>query len=222
MARIRSIKPETWTDEKMVEMSPLARLLFIGLWNFADDDGRMVYSPTRIKLQIIPADSCDISALLGEIRGKLLIQVYAVDGIEYLQIVNFSKHQKVDKRTASKYPSPPALSAESPRITPPDQGRDQGRDQGKETPFAPDDSANRREPKKSRISFDPEKAAFQGIGEEDELRWQDAYPAVPIPPAIAQAASWLKANPANRKSNCERFLVNWFKREQDKAGRVSR
>lgn len=147
MARIRSIKPETWTDEKMVEMSPLARLLFIGLWNFADDDGRMVYSPTRIKLQILPADSCDISALLGEIRGKLLIQVYAVDGIEYLQIVNFSKHQKVDKRTASKYPSPPALSAESPRITPPDQGRDQGREEksivGQKPDVAPRNSESR-------------------------------------------------------------------------------
>lgn len=117
----------------MVEMSPLARLLFIGLWNFADDEGRMVYSPTRIKLQILPADSADISALLGEIRGKSLIQVYAVDGVEYLQIVNFAKHQKVDKRTPSKYPAQTAVSAESPRITPPDQGRDQGRDQGKDT-----------------------------------------------------------------------------------------
>lgn len=134
MARIRSIKPETWTDEKMVEMSPLARLLFIGLWNFADDEGRMVYSPTRIKLQILPADSADISELLGEIRGKLLVQVYAVDGVEYLQIVNFAKHQRVDKRTESKYPPPPSVppnSAEPPRIPTPDQGRDQGRDQGK-------------------------------------------------------------------------------------------
>lgn len=86
--------------------------------------------------------------------------------------------------------------------------------------FAPD--ASRRGPKVngSRVSFDPLKGAFQGITEDDELRWQDAYPAVPIPPAIAQAAAWLKANPANRKSNNERFLVNWFKREQDKAGRV--
>lgn len=73
-----------------------------------------------------------------------------------------------------------------------------------------------------RIEFDPLKAAFLGITEEDELRWQDAYPAVPIPPAIAQAAAWLQANPANRKKNNERFLVNWFSRSQDKAARVRR
>ena len=118
MARIRSIKPDIWTDEHFVELSPLARLLFIGLWNFADDDGRMEYSPTRIKLQILPADSCDISELLGEIRGKHRVVVYEVDGKEYLQVVNFTKHQKVDKRTPSKYPEQQAKPAESRRIVP--------------------------------------------------------------------------------------------------------
>lgn len=71
-----------------------------------------------------------------------------------------------------------------------------------------------------RIGFDLGTGQFTGITTEDQLRWQDAYPAVPIPGAIAQAAAWLKANPANRKSNNERYLVNWFKRDQDKAGRV--
>jgi hypothetical protein len=79
---------------------------------------------------------------------------------------------------------------------------------------------SRSQPKKYRIEFDLQAGAFQGITVEDELRWQDAYPAVPIPPEIGRAAAWLKANPANRKSNCERFLVNWFSRAQDKAARV--
>lgn len=82
--------------------------------------------------------------------------------------------------------------------------------------------AKRRPPKANghRIDFDFSKGAFSGITEEDELRWQQAFPAVPIPPAIERAAAWLKANPSNRKSNYERFLVNWFSRDQDKAGRV--
>lgn len=86
------------------------------------------------------------------------------------------------------------------------------------TPFAP--AAKRRAPKSTGITFDMNSGSFTGISEGQELHWQDAYPAIPIPPAIAQAAAWVKANPANRKSNYERFLVNWFKREQDKAGRV--
>lgn len=116
MARIRTVKPEFWTDEKVVELSPMARLLFIGLWNFADDEGRMIYSPKRLKMQIFPADVCDLPALVGEIRGRNLVIVYNVKGCEYLQITGFSKHQKVDKRTASRLPPP--TSAEPPRLPP--------------------------------------------------------------------------------------------------------
>lgn len=133
MARIRTIKPEFWTDERIVELSAFARLLFIGLWNFCDDDGRMVYSPKRIKLQIFPADDVQISELFGELRGKSedfgvksLVDIYGIGNTQYLQVSNFSKHQKVDKRTPSKVPPPPN-SAEFPRIVPTEgKGRDQG------------------------------------------------------------------------------------------------
>lgn len=87
-----------------MELSAFARLLFIGLWNFADDDGRMVYSPKKIKMQIFPSDTLDISELFGEILRESLIDIYVVDGVEYLQVKNFAQHQKIDKRTASKLP----------------------------------------------------------------------------------------------------------------------
>ncbi|HWT40945.1 MAG TPA: hypothetical protein VN081_06830 [Dongiaceae bacterium] len=128
MARIRTIKPEFWTDEKVVELSAFARLLFIGIWNFCDDEGRMVHSPKRMKMQIFPADSIDCAELIGEIQRASLITIYAVDGIEYLQVLGFAKHQKIDKRSPSKLPSPPN-SAESPRV-PPTEGK--GMDQGME------------------------------------------------------------------------------------------
>lgn len=117
MPRIRSIKPDFWTDEKVVELSAFARLLFIGLWNLVDDEGRMEFSPLRVKMQIFPADNLDISELFGEIRGKKLVDVYTVDGQEFLSVKNFSKHQKIDKRTASKFPPPPN-SPELPQKTP--------------------------------------------------------------------------------------------------------
>ena len=123
MARIRSIKPDFWTDEKVVELSFPARLLFIGLWNFADDDGRMVYSPKKIKMQIFPADNLNISELFGEIRRESMFNIYLIDGIEYLQIVNFKNHQKIDKRTPSKIPEcnqtmqPPPNSPELLQLT---------------------------------------------------------------------------------------------------------
>lgn len=157
MARIRSIKPDFWTDEKIVELSPWARLLFVGLWNFADDDGRMIFSSKRIKMQIFPGDDVSMSELIGELRRKpadllanpdvkALITIYSVDGVEYLQVNGFVKHQKIDKRSASKHPAPPLNSPppaeprrelpEPPRIPPLDQGRDQGREGIKDSSVA--------------------------------------------------------------------------------------
>lgn len=121
MARIRTIKPDFWTDEKIVELSPLARLLFIGLWNFCDDEGRMALSVKRLKLQILPADSADISELLGEIRREGLVTIYVIEDKEYLQVNGLSKHQKIDRRTPSKLPPPPS-SPEFPRV-PPTEGK---------------------------------------------------------------------------------------------------
>lgn len=117
MARIRSIKPDFWTDEKIVGLSPFARLLFIGMWNFVDDEGRAPYSPGRLKMQIFPADNLDISELVGELRRSGRVEVYQVDGKDYFQVTHFTEHQKIDKRSNSKHPSPPN-PPESPRALP--------------------------------------------------------------------------------------------------------
>ena len=56
MARYRTVKPELYSDEKLCEVSRDCRLLFIGLFNFADDKGRMAYAPKLIKMEIFPGD----------------------------------------------------------------------------------------------------------------------------------------------------------------------
>ncbi len=106
MARIRTIKPEFWTDEKVVELSAFARLLFIGLWNFCDDDGRVAFSPRRLKMQIFPSDTLDIELLFQDLATSRLIEIYIVNEISYIQVSGFSKHQKIDKRSVSKLPPP--------------------------------------------------------------------------------------------------------------------
>lgn len=165
MARIRSIKPEFWTDEKVVELSAFARLLFIGMWNFADDQGRLVYSPKRLKMQVLPSDAVDVTELVGEIRRESLVTVYDHEGVEYIQINGFEKHQKVDKRNPSKLPPPPNY-AEIRRSSPPDQGGDQGMDQGGEgiAPAVADaDKPSRKKPVRpfpEDFALDEELAAY--------------------------------------------------------------
>ncbi len=109
MARIRSIKPDFWTNEKVLECSPIARLLFIGMWNFADDTGRLQFSPKTLKAQIFPSDDltfADIARMIDELSSNGLLLVYYVEDIGYLSIIGWN-HQKIDRPQKSKYPPPP-------------------------------------------------------------------------------------------------------------------
>jgi hypothetical protein len=108
MARIRSIKPEFWTSEQVMECSPNTRLLFIGLWNFCDDAGRHPASAKQIKALIFPADdfsSDDVRRMLDELSSHDLISLYVVADKEYFQITGWH-HQKIDKPQSPKYPGP--------------------------------------------------------------------------------------------------------------------
>jgi hypothetical protein len=108
--RIASIKPEFWTDEKVVLLSRDARLLYVALWNLVDGYGLMEWSPVRVKLQVFPADN-DIDfdrvmTLAEEVISMDMAVIYKVKGKEYLGVINYHKHQRVDTRLAKKYPPP--------------------------------------------------------------------------------------------------------------------
>ena len=201
--------------------SPDAEILYYRLLVTVDDFGRFDGRGDMVKANCFPirkratADKC--IQWLTELRDADLLILYAVDGKEYLQIRRWDNKPRAER---SKYPDPPTDVYNCPQMLPVTVTVTETVTKTEtETTTAPTPTAST--PKHNgKIAFNFEKGCFAGISEEQELRWQDAYPAVPIPPAIEQAAAWARANPANRKSNWERFLVNWFKREQDKAARV--
>lgn len=117
MARIRTVKPEFWTDEKVVECSIPARLLFIGLFNFADDKGCMERSPRRIKMQVFPADTIDCEPLIMELITHGLLTEYSVNDSQYLQIKGFCKHQKINRPSKSNIPEPIEITESMPEYT---------------------------------------------------------------------------------------------------------
>lgn len=94
MPKIRGIKPETWTDESFVELSPYARLLWIGLWNYACDNGHVQDKSKQIKMRILPTDDVNCAELLREIATQGLIE--RADG--WITIPNLRQHQKPHKR----------------------------------------------------------------------------------------------------------------------------
>lgn len=89
MARIRTIKPEFWTDERVVECSMTSRMLLIGIFNFADDNGNLTRSPKKIKMQVFPADMIDCEPLIQELLAQKLLIEYQTDGDKYLNIPGF-------------------------------------------------------------------------------------------------------------------------------------
>lgn len=105
MARIRSVHPGLWTDEAFVCASPLARLLFIGIWNECDDMGSFDWSPVKLKMRILPGDSADVAELLGELEANGCLKRYEVDGKSYGAVRNFAKFQR-PKKPNSLYPQP--------------------------------------------------------------------------------------------------------------------
>lgn len=109
MARIRSIKPEFWTSEQIIECSTSARLMFIGLWNFCDDHGRHSSNVRRIKAEIFPGDDFsfdDIRRMIDELVTNGLIIEYSIDDQDLIQVTGWH-HQKIDRPQKSKYPPPP-------------------------------------------------------------------------------------------------------------------
>jgi hypothetical protein len=96
MARIRTIKPEFFTSEDIVSLSPMARLLYIALWCEADREGRMQWKPVTFKMRYFPADECDIHALCDELKTLGLVVLYEDGALAY--IPQFAKHQHLNPR----------------------------------------------------------------------------------------------------------------------------
>lgn len=94
MPKIRALKPDFWTDDAMVELSAHARLLFMGLWTYACDNGHLEDKPRQIKMRILPADDVKVADLLDELESSGRIS--RRNG--WVAVLNFAKHQKVDKR----------------------------------------------------------------------------------------------------------------------------
>ena len=97
MARIRSVHPSFFTDEAVVSCSPLARLLYIGLWTDADDQGVFEWKPLQIKMRLLPGDNADTAALLSELVDVGLIHRQDVGAKPYGFIRDFRRFQRPKK-----------------------------------------------------------------------------------------------------------------------------
>lgn len=126
MARIRSIHPALFTDEAFAGLSMAARVLLLGLWTEADDQGVFDWKPITLKMRIMPVDNVDVPALLAELEQADVIRKFAQEGKTLGAIRNFCKFQKpktpkyreikyaeIRKYVASTYPASETIEAET-------------------------------------------------------------------------------------------------------------
>jgi hypothetical protein len=115
MARIRTIKPEFWQDQKMAaDLSRDQRLFYVALWNEADDEGRFIAHPRRLLGLTFPYDD-DIHEQFIEDSLRALaetkrIVLYVHEGEQYGQLTKFQEHQRINRPTPSKLPFPNDLN----------------------------------------------------------------------------------------------------------------
>ncbi len=108
MARKRDLSPSFFKNEELASLDPLARLLFQGLWCFADRNGNLEHRPMRIKAEIFPYEATvqDVEKWIQQLADKLLISCYEVAGKRYVNVTNFLKYQSPHPGEKALYPQP--------------------------------------------------------------------------------------------------------------------
>lgn len=192
MARIRTIKPSFFSSLTIAELPIPARLTFVGLWTYVDDEGRGVDDPRLVKAELWPLDddmtTRKVDAHLTAFADGGLIMRYQFSGRRYLQIIGWGEHQRINRPQQSKFPGPftePSLNGhgtngagsrqEHARRTEPvreeGKGREGKQEQGTGTPLPPAGGTG-------RSPFPPNVEAHLA-----------SLPALPCPPVLEQLHS---------------------------------
>jgi hypothetical protein len=151
MARIRTIKPEFWSSPDVADASRDARLFFIALWNFADDDGRIEYIPQQLASAVFPFDDDvtgdTVTQLTQELVDATLVRPYQISRRRYLYITGW-QHQRINRPSSARCPDP---------------------DDSRATPFSPNPHAQLTEPSTDPISPKKERRSVGALERRSEV-----------------------------------------------------
>jgi hypothetical protein len=112
MARIRTLKPDAFRSRTMKKLSFRARWTFWGLLVQVDDKGRARDDVDLIRADIYPLEMDEVSVKdvetdIAELVIADMVCRYHVGREEYLHIINFAKHQRINRPSESQLPQCP-------------------------------------------------------------------------------------------------------------------
>jgi hypothetical protein len=136
MARIRSIKPDFFTSERVAGLPVTARLTFIGLWTHVDDNGVTVDNGRLITAALWPLEEDPRETLqrtledLRRLSEAGLIVRYEAAGKRLLFVRGWDEHQKVSHPGKPRYPRPEAMPPKPPTSADADPDEPEGPSSG--------------------------------------------------------------------------------------------
>jgi len=110
VARQRFIWPDIWSDPNFAKLSSDGKVLYIGLFSNADDEGRIMADPAYLKSVIWPLENGKdwqsvAKAVQEVVKTMHCVGTYSVRGVPLIQLRNWHKWQ------TPKYPQPSKLPA---------------------------------------------------------------------------------------------------------------
>jgi len=115
MPRIRTVKPEHWSDKQLANIPMQAHLLWIGTWNFSDDEGVFEADCDLLKSQIFPRRKDvrveQLKQWLDQLVKARFIIPFVFQNESYYVHRTFKTHQRIDKPQTSKIPAEIILRA---------------------------------------------------------------------------------------------------------------
>lgn len=218
----RIIKESICTSETLNQLTDFEERFWNRLTVNCDDYGRFDARPAILKGRLFPLmdgkTHKDMTAALSRLASVGLVELYEVDGRPFLQVVTWSKHQRI-RAKRSKFPSP----AESCRqVTADGVECLSNPNQSESNPNPnPNDSAEPASGSTPPVCLIPlNTGAEYPISEAQVNEWKTLYPAVDVVQELREMRGWCLANKSKRKTAAGvlRFITGWLSREQDQGG----
>jgi len=123
LARQRFIWPNLWDDPQLGRLSDTDRLLYIGCFSMADDEGRIVGDPAHLRSTIFAFKPRMSLLSVKQARNRISeacsqYHVYEVASVEYVQFLNWPEWQKPKYPSPSRLPAPPGYVLDGKRWVP--------------------------------------------------------------------------------------------------------
>lgn len=148
--RIRTIRPEFYQSESVGSMTWKARLVFINLWSYVEDNGVNLDNPRLFRGQCMPYDDSvldDIEDAFAELEQCGSIIRYERDSKRLLFVPGFEKWQNIQRPGTCHYLPPDGWDKRGCKIIPDDSGQLQ-----EHSCESPDDSGQLHDCSRSRSS----------------------------------------------------------------------